>query len=99
MEEDDCTPEVRLYAELHLEDARKAWKKEKERALRLQRTLGIDDSTALKKLAHSQYYSARMSAKIFKEQLRGKLRDRKFELDPIERSFRRTRSGMWCLVS
>ncbi|KAJ6538683.1 hypothetical protein DFH09DRAFT_1323637 [Mycena vulgaris] len=92
VEEDDCSPEVRLYTELHLEDARKAWKKEKERALRLQRTLGIDDSTALKKLAHSQYYSARMSAKIFKEQLRRKLRDRKFELDPIERSFRRTRS-------
>ncbi|KAJ6596390.1 hypothetical protein DFH09DRAFT_1305273 [Mycena vulgaris] len=92
VEEDDCTPEVRLYAELHLEDARKAWKKEKERALRLQRTLGIDDSTALKKLAHSQYYSARMSAKIFKEQLQEKLRDHKFELDPIERSFSRTRS-------
>ncbi|KAJ6534507.1 hypothetical protein DFH09DRAFT_1092099 [Mycena vulgaris] len=81
VEEDDCTPKVRLYAELHLEDARKAWK-EKERALRLQRMLGIDDSTALKKLAHSQYYSAQMNTKIFKEQLRGKLRDRKFELNP-----------------
>ncbi|KAJ7710781.1 hypothetical protein B0H17DRAFT_1155465 [Mycena rosella] len=54
--------------------------------------LGVSETTTLNKLKHSDYYSAQMNAKAFKERLRAKLRDRKFELDPIERSFRRTRS-------
>ncbi|KAJ7107142.1 hypothetical protein C8R44DRAFT_834299 [Mycena epipterygia] len=92
LQDDDCTPDVRLYAQLHLDGARTAWKKEKEKAARLERELGVDDSTVLKKLAHAPYYSARMNARALKERLRAKLRDRKFELDPIERSFRRTAS-------
>ncbi|KAJ7077217.1 hypothetical protein C8R44DRAFT_836767 [Mycena epipterygia] len=82
LEDEDCTPDVRLYAQLHLDGARAAWKKEKEKAARLERELG--------KLAHAPYYSARMNARALKERLHAKLRDRKFELDPIERSFRRT---------
>ncbi|KAJ7080314.1 hypothetical protein C8R44DRAFT_653744 [Mycena epipterygia] len=92
LEDEDCTPDVRLYAQLHLDGARAAWKKEKEKAARLERELGVDDTTVLKKLAHAPYYSARMNARALKERLRAKLRDRKFELDPIERSFRRTAS-------
>ncbi|KAJ7732040.1 hypothetical protein DFH07DRAFT_755427, partial [Mycena maculata] len=38
------------------------------------------------------YYTARMNAKALKERLRAKLRDRKFELDPIEHSVWRTAS-------
>lgn len=97
LEDEDCTPDVRLYAQLHLASARAAWKKAKEKAARLERELGVNDSTVLKKLAHAPYYSARMNARALKERLRAKLRDRKFELDPIERSFRRTASGMSCL--
>lgn len=93
LQQEDCTADVQLYVETHIDDARKAWKKEQARATRLQQTLGIQDTTALKKLAHSDYYCARMNAKSLKERLRAKLRDRKFELDPIERSFRRTTSG------
>ncbi|KAJ7114460.1 hypothetical protein C8R44DRAFT_881299 [Mycena epipterygia] len=92
LQDDDCTPDVWLYAQLHLDGARMAWKKEKEKAARLERELGVDDSTVLKKLAHAPYYSACMNARALKERLRAKLRDRKFELDPIERSFRRTAS-------
>ncbi|KAF7345951.1 hypothetical protein MVEN_01617500 [Mycena venus] len=42
------------------------------------------------------YYAARMNAKILKEWLRQRLRECKFELDLIERSFRRTRSENQC---
>ncbi|KAF8212959.1 hypothetical protein K438DRAFT_1566092, partial [Mycena galopus ATCC 62051] len=82
----------RVYADLHIAEARKAWQTAKEKAKRLERELGITDATAVKKLAHSGYYTARMNAKVVKERLLSKLRDRKFERDPIERSFRRTRS-------
>ncbi|KAJ7703706.1 hypothetical protein B0H17DRAFT_1157110 [Mycena rosella] len=79
-----CTPEVSLYARMNLDDARTAWKQVKDKAVRLEQQLGIDDTTQLNKLKHSKYYALQMNGRA--------LRDRKFELDPIERSFRRTRS-------
>jgi hypothetical protein len=83
----------RVYADLHLPEARTAWKQAKEKAKHLEQELGIQDATVVKKLAHGNYYTARMNARVVKERLVSKLRARKFELDPIERSFRRTRSG------
>ena len=88
-------PHERIYAELHIDAARKNLKQAKDKVKQLEKTLGIQDSTLVRKLAHSAYYEARMNAKVVKERLVSKLRDRKFELDPIERSFRRTRSGMY----
>ncbi|KAJ7474951.1 hypothetical protein FB451DRAFT_1034933 [Mycena latifolia] len=92
LQERDCTDDIRLYAQMHLPGAREAWQAVKARSMRLERELGVTDSTMLKKLQHSKYYTARLNGRALKERLRGKLRDRKFELDPIERSFRRTRS-------
>ncbi|KAF8132633.1 hypothetical protein K438DRAFT_2130094 [Mycena galopus ATCC 62051] len=80
----------RVYADLHIAEARKAWQTAKEKAKRLERELGITDATAVKKLAHSGYYTARMNAKVVKERLLSKLRDRKFERDPIERKLVKT---------
>ncbi|KAJ7708183.1 hypothetical protein B0H17DRAFT_1191672 [Mycena rosella] len=87
-----CTPEVSLYARMNLDDAQTAWKQGKNKAVRLEQQLGIDDTTQLNKLKHSKYYALQMNRRAVKERLQAKLRDRKFELDPIERSFRRTRS-------
>lgn len=89
----DSPVEECLYAEMALPDARKAHKNARDRAAQLERGLGVDDTTVVQKLKHAEYYTARMNGKALKERLRAKLRDRKFELDPIERSFRRTRSG------
>ncbi|KAJ7657014.1 hypothetical protein B0H17DRAFT_1146039 [Mycena rosella] len=89
-----CTPEVSLYARMNLDDARTAWKQGKDKAVRLEQQLGIDDTTQLNKVKHSKYYALQMNGRAVKERLRAKLRDRKFELDPIERSFRRTRSSI-----
>ncbi|KAJ7477637.1 hypothetical protein FB451DRAFT_1396593 [Mycena latifolia] len=92
LQERDCTDDVRLYAQMHLPRACETWQAAKARSMRLERELGVTDSTMLKKLQHSKYYTARLNGRALKECLRGKLRDRKFELDPIEWSFRRTRS-------
>ncbi|KAJ7193765.1 hypothetical protein B0H12DRAFT_1039333 [Mycena haematopus] len=86
------TAHVLLYAETHVDDARQAWKNAQQKLRRLEQQLGVTDATMLQKLRHSDYYAARMNAKVLKERLRQRLRERKFELDLIERSFRRTRS-------
>ncbi|KAJ7744004.1 hypothetical protein B0H14DRAFT_3097169 [Mycena olivaceomarginata] len=57
--------------------------REKERAL------GVGERRALGKMSHLQYYNARMNARATKRRLRDRLRQRKFELDLVERSFRR----------
>ncbi|KAJ7067771.1 hypothetical protein B0H15DRAFT_793738 [Mycena belliarum] len=86
----DSPVEECLYAEMALPDARKAHKNARDRAAQLERGLGVDDTTVVQKLKHAEYYTARMNGKALKERLRAKLRDRKFELDPIERSNRLT---------
>ncbi|KAJ7774680.1 hypothetical protein B0H14DRAFT_3095901 [Mycena olivaceomarginata] len=57
--------------------------REKERAL------GVGERRALNMMSHIQYYNARMNARATKRRLRDRLRQRKFELDLVERSFRR----------
>ncbi|KAJ7705079.1 hypothetical protein B0H14DRAFT_3526540 [Mycena olivaceomarginata] len=54
--------------------------------------LGITDATLIQKLRHSDYYAERMNAKVMKDRLRQRLREHKFELDLIKRSFRHSRS-------
>ncbi|KAJ7224979.1 hypothetical protein B0H12DRAFT_1240761 [Mycena haematopus] len=81
------TAHVLLYA-----DAHQAWKNAQQKLRRLEQHLGVTDATMLQKLRHSEYYAARMNTKVLKERLRQRLRERKFELDLIERSFRRSRS-------
>ncbi|KAJ7753016.1 hypothetical protein B0H14DRAFT_2635656 [Mycena olivaceomarginata] len=55
----------------------------------LRDALGDPDLTAHVLL---DYYAARMNAKVMKDRLRQRLREHKFELDLIERSFRCSRS-------
>ncbi|KAJ7199404.1 hypothetical protein GGX14DRAFT_373190, partial [Mycena pura] len=88
----DSTAQERLYAEINLEQARAAWTKAKEKAKRLEAQLGLTDPTALRQLEHASYYTKRANANLVKKSLLAKLRERKFENDLLERSFRRTRS-------
>ncbi|KAJ7187566.1 hypothetical protein GGX14DRAFT_580987 [Mycena pura] len=88
----DSTAEECLYAEIHLEQARAAWIKAKEKAKRLEVQLGLTDPTALRQLEHASYYTKRANANLVKKSLLAKLRERKFENDLLERSFQRTRS-------
>jgi len=90
----DSTAQERLYAEINLEQARATWTKAKEKAKRLEVQLGLTDPTALRQLEHASYYTKRANANLVKKSLLAKLRERKFKNDLLERSFRRTRSGM-----
>ncbi|KAJ7788818.1 hypothetical protein B0H14DRAFT_2267290, partial [Mycena olivaceomarginata] len=79
-------------AESRVENAEAAWRREQQKLKHLEQQLGVTDATLIEKLRHSDYYVARMNAKVMKDRLRQRLRERKFELDLIERSFRRSRS-------
>jgi hypothetical protein len=91
----NSTAHVLLYAESRVKGAEAAWKKEQQKLQRLEQQLGVTDTTLLQKLRHSDYYAAHMNAKVLKEWLRQRPWECKFELDLIERSFRRSRSGVW----
>ncbi|KAF8203430.1 hypothetical protein K438DRAFT_1964915 [Mycena galopus ATCC 62051] len=69
-----------------LQDVETAWKDKQAKLRRLEQQLGVSDATALQKLRHSDYYAARMNAKVLKERLWERLREHKFEWDPIEHS-------------
>ncbi|KAJ7430688.1 hypothetical protein B0H11DRAFT_2391891 [Mycena galericulata] len=56
---------------------------------RKEAALGVDDRHRLTNLVNSAYIQARMNARALKFRLRAKLRARKFELDRVERTFRR----------
>ncbi|KAJ7204070.1 hypothetical protein GGX14DRAFT_368993 [Mycena pura] len=54
-----------------------------------EKALGVQEHQALHKLVKSTYIRLRMNARALKRRLRDRLRARKFELDKVERSFRR----------
>ncbi|KAJ7854158.1 hypothetical protein B0H14DRAFT_3085541 [Mycena olivaceomarginata] len=89
----DLTAHVLLYAESRVENAEAAWRWEQQKLQRLEQQLGVTDATLIQKLRHSDYYAARMNAKVMKDRLRQRLRECKFKLDLIERSFRCSRKN------
>ena len=57
--------------------------------------MGVNEHQQLKKFAASEYFRLRMNARAVLRRLRDRLRSRKFELDKVERSFRRLVNGDW----
>ncbi|KAG6823012.1 hypothetical protein H0H92_011726, partial [Tricholoma furcatifolium] len=51
--------------------------------------LGVSDRTRLQKLVNNPFYAARVNAIAMKTRLRDRLRSRKFEMEHVERSFRK----------
>ncbi|KAF5374692.1 hypothetical protein D9615_008922 [Tricholomella constricta] len=54
-----------------------------------ERALGVDERAELRRLAGNPFIAARMNARALKMRLREKLGARKFEMDRVERSFRK----------
>ena len=52
--------------------------------------LGLDERAQLSRLAKSKFLQLRMNACALKQRIRDRLRQRKFELDRLERSHRQT---------
>ena len=55
--------------------------------------LGVTEKQTLNHLVKSPYIRARMNARALKFRLREKLRNRKFELDRVERTYHRKKTG------
>lgn len=56
--------------------------------------LGVNERVQLSQLSRSKFLQLRMNARALKQRLRNRLRQRKFELDRLERSYRQTVSSM-----
>jgi hypothetical protein len=80
-------------AERRLEDARTALQHAETKVKAKENVLGVDDRTELRRLTQSIFIATRMNALALKIRLRERLCARKYELDPLERSFRRQKNG------
>ncbi|KAK7006739.1 hypothetical protein R3P38DRAFT_3214096 [Favolaschia claudopus] len=90
--DDNALPTARQYAEMNIDSTRSSYQTEKRRATQLEQKLGVNDATVLEKLQHGDYYTAKMDAVAYKDRLLARLKDRKFEFDPIERRARVSKS-------
>ena len=88
-----AAPHMVSHAEMELTAARSASRKCELTLQSREQALGVSHSAELGRLTNSPYIAARMNARALKHRLRDKLRARKFELDKIERSFRKQVNG------
>lgn len=65
---------------------------EKDRAQKF-KALAVDQEAVLQNMKHDKYLIARMNALALKHRLRDRLRQRKFEMERLERAYRRTMNG------
>jgi hypothetical protein len=65
---------------------------------RHRKALGVDDRLKLERLKNNVYLRIRMNALAVKHRLRGRIRQRKFEIEKLERAYRRTVNGEFFLV-
>jgi hypothetical protein len=86
-------------AELGLERAQAALSESNARLRAKEAGLGIRDRNQVHQLITNPFIEARMNARALKMRLRDKLRFRKFELDRLERSFRKQVNGKVILFS
>ncbi|KAJ7627710.1 hypothetical protein DFH06DRAFT_1338877 [Mycena polygramma] len=74
---------------LDLQTARDALDKMESTLRRKEAALGVSDAEELANLAGSEYLRVRMNTRALKLRLRERLRARKFEMDVVERAYRR----------
>ncbi|KAJ7113865.1 hypothetical protein C8R44DRAFT_740749 [Mycena epipterygia] len=86
VEEDD--PDAPLV-QVQVQSAEEALSAAVKKLRQKEAALGVHEKQALTHLGKSKYMGFRMNARALKRRIRDRLRSRKFELDKIERSFRR----------
>lgn len=95
VENDD--PHAAMY-ETDFASAQDALCKAEVNLRRKEEALGVDEHQELEELANSEYMRVRMNARALKLRLRDRLRARKFEMDPVERTYRRLLNGKLLFV-
>ena len=67
-----------------------------EQGMRRKRAaLGVDDQVDLQRLQQDAFLRIRMNALALKERIRDRLRQRKFEIEKLERNYRHSTNGMY----
>jgi hypothetical protein len=70
-----------------------------EKGMRQKRAaLGVDDQVDLQRLQQDAFLRIRMNALALKERVRDRLRQRKFEIEKLERHYRHTTNGMSVII-
>lgn len=82
---------------MRLRDAREHCTRLEDACHRKQAALGIDGRVDLMKLRQDFFLRLRMNALALKQRIRDRLRQRKFEIEKLERSYRRNANGMCTL--
>jgi hypothetical protein len=80
-------------AELELETALNVLSRANAKVSKKESTMGLTARQQLRHLLKSPFLSKKMNARALKTRIRERLRARKFELDHLERSYRKQRSG------
>lgn len=80
---------------IEVRDARARCTKVADTLARRRGALGISERADLQRLKKNTYLQIRVNASALKARLRDRLRQRKFELEKIERSYRNTINGMF----
>ncbi|KAJ7053123.1 hypothetical protein C8F01DRAFT_1330923 [Mycena amicta] len=88
----NVTVENKLALQENIQELQAHRAKEETTRDKIVRQLGHSDRNSLQQLQHRDYYSARLACQTLKERIMHRLTQRKMELDPIERSVRRTTS-------
>jgi hypothetical protein len=88
----DDDPEAAMY-QIEYNAAREGLVAAKKKLKDKEAALGVSQNQDLKRLAGSEYMRLRMNARALLRRLRDRLRSRKFELDKVERSYRRLVNG------
>lgn len=76
-----------------LEDARHHQLRLEQGLQRKRSVLGIHEQADLQKLQNNAFLRLRMNALALKQRLRDRLRQRKFEIEKLEHSYRRSTNG------
>ncbi|KAJ3978579.1 hypothetical protein F5890DRAFT_1422496, partial [Lentinula detonsa] len=78
--------------ELELASAKQSLRKAEGKVLKKEQALGMKQHQELRHLLNSPFLNKKMNARALKMRIRECLRSRKFELDRLERSYRKQRS-------
>jgi hypothetical protein len=83
---------------LQLDDARKHLASLEQGMRRKRAALGVDDQVDLRRLQQDAFLRIRMNALALKERIRDRLRQRKFEIEKLERNYRHSTNGMYVSI-
>lgn len=90
--------DVTLDAETRLASARSDLERTVANLRAKEQLLGVNERAQLDRLLNNPFIAARMNARALKIRLRERLRSRKFELERLERTFRKQVNGQKTLL-